>query len=209
MGDDDDYEDENSFCVSAIISGWPSLTHDTYWFLNGADSPPPRKINNCRPDLRRKKIQRCFVGRPNVRTQLRDKFWFIRFRREKCCRISLSTRTDFFVHSDWFLRQLRLLLNASFGTACKNVDRESADYIKCVNDDGLNNDKDNFICYLPSHHLRRPSWHLSLHCWLRTWQLCASLHRFWSVWRECLEIIIFHICHGSRGYICVNFFWPV
>ena len=192
MGDDDDYDDENSFCVSAIISGWPSLTHDTYWFLNGADSPPPRKINNCRPDLRRKKIQRCFVGRPNVRTQLRDKFWFIRFRWEKCCRISLSTQTDFFVNSDWFLCQLGLLLDASFGTACKNVEnkREDADYIKCENDDDLNNDKDNFICYLPSHHLRRPSWHLSLHCWLRTWRLCASLHRFWSVWRECLEIII-------------------
>lgn len=26
----DDYEDENGCCVSAIISGWPSLTHDTY-----------------------------------------------------------------------------------------------------------------------------------------------------------------------------------
>ena len=52
-----------------------------------------------------------------------------------------------------------LLLDASFGTACKNVEnnRESADYIKCENDDDLNNDKDNFICYLPSHHLRRPS----------------------------------------------------
>ena len=28
--DDDDDGDENGFCVSAIISGWPSLTHDTY-----------------------------------------------------------------------------------------------------------------------------------------------------------------------------------
>ena len=28
--DDDDDDDENGCCVSAIISGWPSLTHDTY-----------------------------------------------------------------------------------------------------------------------------------------------------------------------------------
>ena len=28
--DDDDDGDENGCCVSVIISGWPSLTHDTY-----------------------------------------------------------------------------------------------------------------------------------------------------------------------------------